>query len=86
MYVIEEPHMIERFQQEQITQHVEFREAQLRIQLQTEELMITSLIENFQENTESERRAVISAQQCAISIQSETSKESSAGNSWKTDL
>ena len=60
--------MIDKFQQVQITQHLEYQEAQcLRIQLQTGELMMTSLKESFQETSESERQAVISAQPLAIS-------------------
>ena len=42
-------------QHEQISQHLEFQEAQLRTQLQTEELLMMSVKENFQENSESER-------------------------------
>ena len=58
-------------QQERITRHLEYQEAQWRIPLQTEELMMTSLKESFQENSGSERQAVIIAQQLALSLQSE---------------
>ena len=51
--------------QERLTQTMEYQEAQLRVQLQTEELMITSLQESFQETSESERQAVISAPELA---------------------
>ena len=50
-------------QQERFAQNWECPEAQLRVQLQIEELMMTSRKESFQETSESERQAVISAQQ-----------------------
>ena len=50
-------------QQERIAQNWECQEAQLGVQLQIEELMMTSREESFQETSESERQAVISAQQ-----------------------
>ena len=44
-------------QQKHITQQLEYQEVQLRLQLQTEELMMTSLKESFQESfQESERQ------------------------------
>ena len=70
-------------QHERSTQHMENQEAQLRIQFQTEELMMTSLKESSQRNSENDRQAVISAQQLAISLQSEMSQASSACTSWK---
>ena len=78
MQVIEQPCMIEQLQ---ITQHLEYQEAQLRIQLRTGELMMTSLKESSQEN--SERQALISERQLAISLQSEMGQASSA---WKTEV
>ena len=65
-------------QPERITQHWEYQEAQ------TEELMMTSLKDSFQETSESERQAAISAQQSAISLQSEMSQATTACDSWKT--
>ena len=50
-------------QQERIAQNWEYQEAQLRVQLQIEELMMTSREESFQETSENERQADISAQQ-----------------------
>ena len=48
--------------QERITQNSEYQQAQLRVQWQIEELMVTSLSEKFPRNL-SGRPAVISAQQ-----------------------
>ena len=70
-------------QQEQITQHLEYQEAQLKKQLQTEDIMMASPEESFQENSESERQAAISAQQVASSLQRDMSQASSDCLSWK---
>ena len=66
--------------------NLEHQEAQLRVQLQTEEVMMTSLKESFQENSESERQAVISAQQSASSLQSEMSQATTACDSKETEV
>ena len=42
-------------QRERTTQNLEHEEAQLRVQLQNEELMMASIKESFQKNSESER-------------------------------
>ena len=47
------------------TWNLEHKVAQLRAQLQTEELMMMSVMESFQETTGSERQAVISAHELA---------------------
>ena len=73
-------------QQERICTKLGIPGAHLRVQLQTEELMMTSLKESFQGNSESERQAVISAQQFAISLQSEMSQATSACDSWKPEV
>ena len=52
-------------QQKQITQHLENPEAQMRSWLRTEELMMTSVKESFQENSETEKQADARAQQLA---------------------
>ena len=57
----------------------------MRIQLQTEELRMTPLLERFQESAGSERQAVIIAQQQASSLQSEMSQATTACNSLKTE-
>ena len=49
-------------QQERITQKLEHHVAQLRVQLQSEGLMMTYLKEFFHGTSESERQAVVSAQ------------------------
>ena len=69
--------MIEKFNKRKIAQHLEYQEAQLKKKLQTEDLMMASPEESFQENSESERQAVISAQQVASSLQSDMSQASS---------
>ena len=71
-------------QLEQIPQHLEVHEAQLRIQLRTEDLMMTSLKESFQETSEGERQVVVNAQKLAIALQCEISQQSAACAFWKT--
>ena len=44
------------------------------------------LKESFEETLESERQAVISAQQFAIALQNEMSQESTACDSWTTEV
>ena len=61
-------------------------ETQLRVQLQTEELMMTSVKEAFQQTSESERKAVLSAQELAIAPRREMSKKSTACISRKTKM
>ena len=81
--------MIEKFNKIKITQHLE---AQLRIQLQTEGLMLTYLKEHFRGISKGERQAVISAQQLAISLQSGIKTYQGGGgakheeNSWGEPL
>ena len=48
--------------------------------------MMKYLKENFQETSESEMQAIISAQQSAISLHSETSQATSGCDYWKTEV
>ena len=48
--------------------------------------MMTFPMESFQETSESEKQAVISAQQLAIALQSDMSQEATACVSWKTEV
>ena len=73
-------------QQERFVQNLEYWKAQLRGQLQNEKLMMTSLKQSFQETSENERQAVISAQQLTSSLQSEMSEATTACDSWRTEL
>ena len=59
---------------------------QLCIQLQTEELMRTSLKESFQETSESDWQAIVSAEELAISLQNEMSQATTACDSLKTKV
>ena len=55
-------------QQEHISQsfpNLEHNEAKLRVQVQTEELMMTSMMEGLRVTSESERQTVLSAQELA---------------------
>ena len=63
---------------------MKYQEAQLRVQLQTEELMMMFL--SSKETSESERKAVLSAQELATALRSERSQESTAWISWKTQV
>ena len=67
-------------------QNLEYQEAQLRVQLQTEELMMTFLKGRLQETSESERQAVISAQQQAIALQSGIWQAMTAFGCWETEV
>ena len=73
-------------QQERFVQNLEYWKAQLRGQLQNGKLMMTSSKQSFQETSENERQAVISAQQLASSLQSEMSEATTACDSWITEL
>ena len=55
------------------SQNLEHKEAKSRVQLQTEELTMTSFEEGVQETSESERAAVISGQELAAALQNEMS-------------
>ena len=72
-------------QQERFVQNLEYWKAQLRGQLQNEKLIMTSLKQSFQETSENERQAVISAQQLASSLQSEMSEATTACDSRRRD-
>ena len=63
---IKEPLQDREVQQERRTQNLEYQEAQLRVQVRIEELMMTSLEESFSEPSESDRQAVISDLQCVL--------------------
>ena len=78
--VYQEEHISQRYQ------NLEHKEAQLRVQLQTGEVMMTSMTESFQETLESERQAVSSPQELAIALRSEMSHEIKACVSWKKEV
>ena len=65
---------------------MEHKEAQLRVQLQPEELIMKLVKESFQETSESERQSVISAQELAAALRSCMSQETTACNSWKSEV
>ena len=67
-----------------VSKNLEHKETHLGVQLQTEELMMTSIQETFQGTSESERQALISAQQMAAGLQHEMSQATTACDSWKT--
>ena len=67
-------------------QYMEHNESKLRVQLQIGELMRTSMIENFQETSESKRQAVISAEDLADVLQSHMLQAKTACGSWKKEL
>ena len=66
------------FQQQHISQsfqNMEHNEAKLRVQLQSEKIMVASMMERFQETSESGRQAVISAQEMAALLQMKYRKQ-----------
>ena len=76
--VVEESYMNEKFNRSlfpKVSQNLEHKEAQLRGELQTEELLMTSMMESFQETSKGERQAVISAQELAAGLQMKCHRE-----------
>ena len=66
---------VQRQQVAQSFQNPEHSEAQLRVKLQTEELIMKFMNEGFQETSEIERQGVISARELAAALRSEMSQE-----------
>ena len=62
----------------QCFQHLDHEETKLRVQLQTKELMMTSIKESSPETSESERQDLFSAQELATALRSEMSQETTA--------
>ena len=78
--------MNEKVQQEQVSNtfpKLEHKEAQSRVQLQIEDLIMKSWKERFQENSEGERQSVISAHEPPTTHRSEVAQETKACDSWK---
>ena len=66
--------------------NLEHKEVQLRVQLQIEKIMMTSLMDSFQETSVSERQAIVSAQEMAAFLQHEMSQATTACDAWKNEV
>ena len=66
--------------------NLEHKEAKLRVQWETEALMMTCTKESFLGTSESERQGAIRAQELAVALRCEMTQETTACASWKSDL